>query len=138
MPAASDPSAANFAAILSPDRLAEIFPKSRSNEFFDALFGDPKEGAYDISLAYRESRGNQLIIDLLLEQRPNRCLACNLTQGLPQVFTRHPVINIKGLVERIEGLLGEGLRCTDWKLGRTEQRSSALHLIPLQITIEGE
>lgn len=126
----------DLTTILSQEKLAKIFPKERSNEFFEALFGDADEGAYDITLAYRELKGNTLIMDLQLHQRPNRCLACNLTQGLPQVFARHPVINIKGMVKEIETLLGDAYTCPSWSLGFTQQPSHAMHVIPLQIVLE--
>lgn len=120
---------------LSRENLAKIFPRERANEFFEALFGDADEGAYDIELVYRSVQGQTLIIDLQLHQRPNHCLACNLTQGLPQVFARHPVINIKGIVKEIEALLGGGYTCSSWSLGYTEQPSRTLHVIPLQIAL---
>jgi hypothetical protein len=122
--------------VLNKENLATIFPKERANDFFDALFGDASEGAYDIELAYRETRGNTLIMELRLHERPNRCLACNLTQGLPQVFSRHPIINIKGIVKGIETLVGDTYRCTDWSLGHTEQQSRSLHVIPLKMVVE--
>lgn len=128
----SDP----LTSVLNKENLAKIFPRERANEFFDALFGDADEGAYDIELAYRETRGDTLIIDLRLHERPNRCLACNLTQGLPQVFSRHPIINVKGIVKDIETLLGNTCRCTSWSLGFTEQQSRSLHVIPLKIVVE--
>ena len=122
--------------ILTNENLATIFPKDRSNEFFEALFGDAEEGSYDIELAYRENKGNSLIMELRLHERPNCCLACNLTQGLPQVFSRHPIINIQGIVKDIEALLGKSYRCTSWSLGHTEQQKRSLHIIPLNIVIE--
>lgn len=126
----------DFKTILSKEKLATIFPKERANEFFEALFGDADEGAYDIELAYREIKGNTLIMELQLQQRPNRCLACNLTQGLPQVFSRHPIINVKGIVREIELLLADTYRCPSWSLGYTEQHSRSLHVIPLQVILE--
>ncbi len=125
-----------FTSVLNKENLAKIFPRERANEFFDALFGDAAEGAYDIELAYRETRGDTLVMDLRLHERPNRCLACNLTQGLPQVFSRHPIINIKGIVKDIEMLLGNTHRCASWSLGYTEQQSRSLHVIPLKIVVE--
>ncbi len=122
-------------SVLNKENLAKIFPKERANEFFDALFGDAGEGAYDIELAYRETRGDSLILELRLHERPNRCLACNLTQGLPQVFSRHPVINVKGIVKDIETLIGNTYRCTSWSLGYTEQQSRSLHVIPLKMVV---
>ncbi|MGB3222445.1 MAG: pancreas/duodenum homeobox protein 1 [Desulforhopalus sp.] len=123
-------------AILNKENLEKIFPKERANDFFEALFGDADEGSYDIELAYRECNGETLIIDLLLHERPNRCLACNLTQGLPQVFSRHPIINITGIVREIDKLLGDSLKCGDWSLGFTKQYTRSLHAIPIKISIE--
>lgn len=125
-----------FKTLLTPEKLSKIFPKDRSNQFFDALFGDPDEGAFDIELAYRDFRGDTLTMELLLHERPNRCLACNLTQGLPQVFSRHPIINIQGVVKEIEALLGGSHRLGTWSLGYTEQPKRSLHAIPLKITVE--
>ncbi len=122
-------------AVLTPENLATIFPKERTNDFFEALFGDAAEGAYDIELAYRECDGSTLIMELLLHERPNCCLACNLTQGLPQVFSRHPVINITGVVRELDALLGDTYTCGDWSLGYTEQHTSSLHAIPIKIAI---
>jgi len=121
--------------ILTKEKLADIFPPERTNDFFDALFGDANEGAYDIELAFREYKGDTLTLDLLLHERPGRCLACNLTQGLPQVFSRHPIINVKGIVEKVGTLLADKAKCTGWSLGYTEQRSRSLHIIPLNITV---
>ena len=122
--------------VLTKEKLANIFPKERANDFFEALFGDADEGSYDIELAYREYKGNALTMELRLHERPNRCLACNLTQGLPQVFSRHPVINVQGIVKDIEALMGGTHRCTSWSLGYTEQHKRSLHVIPLKIVVE--
>ena len=122
-------------SILTKENLEKIFPKERANDFFEALFGDADEGAYDIELAYRECNGNLLIMDLLLHERPNCCLACNLTQGLPQVFSRHPIINITGIVRDLDALLGDTYTCGDWSLGYTEQFSKSLHAIPIKIAL---
>ena len=125
----------NFPKILSKEELSRIFPKDRSNEFFDALFGDASEGSYDIELGFRNVHNNTLTMDLLLHERPNCCLVCNLTQGLPQVFSRHPIINIEGVVREIDTLLGDEANCGEWSLGRTEQQQSNLHVIPVLITL---
>lgn len=124
-----------ISTILNKEALIEIFPKERSNEFFDALFGDASEGSFDIELGYRGVQNNTLTMDILLHERPDCCLACNLTQGLPQVFSRHPVIDIKGVVREIDVLLGDTASCGEWKLGYTEQQQSTLHVIPLHITL---
>ena len=60
-----------------------------------------------------------------------RCLVCSLTYGLPQVFERHPIINLKGLVSDIASRAGWELDDVWWRIGTTESLSSALHRIPL-------
>ncbi len=121
--------------VLTKENLARIFPKERADDFFEALFGDANEGAYDIELAYRECNEKTLIMDLLLHERPNCCLACNLTQGLPQVFSRHPIINITGIVRELDALFGDDYKCGDWSLGYTEQYSKSVHAIPIKIAL---
>lgn len=122
--------------LFTPDTLQQLFPKERTNEFFEALFGDANDGAYDIELVYGGNSGQRLIMELHLHERPGCCLACNLTQGLPQVFTRHPIINVAGIVTDIDKLLGDGTTCQEWSLGNTEQRSRQLHVIPINITLK--
>ena len=39
----------------TPDVLKKLFPEDRANRFFDALFGDPAEGAYDINLEFKNT-----------------------------------------------------------------------------------
>ena len=123
-------------ALFSTKNLQEMFPGDRSDAFFEALFGDAEEGAYDIKLAYMGSDGKTLSMELQLFERPGRCLACNLTQGLPTVFSRHPVINIKGVVQDIDRLLAGKARCADWSLGHTKQKRRSVHAIPLTIKLE--
>ena len=123
--------------IFSRTTLRELFPQERTDAFFDALFGDASEGAYDIELSFdrydRAARNLRFLLNL--RERPGRCLACNLTYGLPEVFARHPVIDLKRLVRDIEGRLGGELVCGDWRLGRTVQQDNALHSIPLEIEV---
>ncbi|HIJ91395.1 MAG: pancreas/duodenum homeobox protein 1 [Desulfobulbaceae bacterium] len=121
--------------IFTPETLQNLFPADRANAFFDALFGDAEEGAYDIRLAFKGQAANTLTFGLELHERPGRCLACNLTYGLPEVFSRHPVINLKGLTTEIDALLGDKATCTDWKLGTTQTVSKKLHVIPLMINL---
>jgi hypothetical protein len=123
-------------ALFTPETLQQLFPRERSNDFFDALFGDADEGAYDIELVYTGTNGKQLNLELHLHERPGRCLVCSLTQGLPQVFARHPIINVAGMVEAIDAMLAGQARCREWSLGRTEQRRKDMHLIPLTIHLE--
>jgi hypothetical protein len=125
-----------FKSIFSQDKLDAIFPAERTNQFFDALLGDPDEGAYDIRLAFKEAREATLLFDLELHQRPGKCLACNLTYGLPKVFERHPIIDMKGVVEQIGTLMeGQG-RPAGWKLANSQELSRSLHVVPLIIDIE--
>lgn len=127
------------AQIFTPTALAALFPPARTNDFFDALFGDADEGAYDITLSFEgyDSGKKSLQFFLNLHERPGRCLACNLTHGLPEVFKRHPIINVKGLVEEIVHLCGDGVTSEDWQLGHTVQKGRSLHCIPLQIKLKG-
>jgi len=126
------------AEIFTPSALTALFPPERTNDFFDALFGDAEEGAYDITLSFEHYDVGQqnLRFFLNLHERPGRCLACNLTHGLPEVFKRHPIINVKGLVEEIVMQLGDGAVCEDWQLGRTIQKGRSLHCIPLEIKVK--
>ncbi len=41
---------AQYGDIFTEDRLASIFPAERTDDFFEALFGDAEEGSYDIEL----------------------------------------------------------------------------------------
>jgi hypothetical protein len=121
--------------IFTEDVLKELFPAQRTHDFFEALFGDANEGAYDITLRFQGHDAKTLNFSLDLHERPGRCLACNLTTGLPEVFSRHKVINIKGLVQDIEDKLAGTVQCSTWKLGQTQQTSKTLHSIPLQIQL---
>ncbi len=121
--------------IFTKDALLQLFPAQRTADFFEALFGDAKEGAYDIALTFKGQDNGGLHFSLDLHERPGCCLACNLTSGLPEVFSRHKVINIAGLVADIEKKLEGRAKCGDWKLGRTQQVSKSLHCIPLQISL---
>lgn len=121
--------------ILTPDALLDIFPANTSDEFFDALFGDASEGSYDIELGFCDISDDVLTLELKLHERPGCCLACNLTHGLPQVFSRHPLINVKGVVEKVNTLLGDDTTCGEWSLGSTQQQSRSLHTIPLRIAL---
>ncbi len=117
--------------------LLELFPTSRANDFFEALLGDANDGSYDIYLKYDgyDGRGNSLNFSLELVERPGCCLACHLTLGLPEVFSRHPVINIKGLMIDIEKKAKGMIKCGAWKLGSTVQKEKSLHCIPLNIQL---
>lgn len=123
----------NLDEIFSETVLNELLPPGLTDEFFEALYGDAKEGAYDLSLSFNNYDPEQkvLTLDFKLNERPGKCLACNLTYGLPQVFSCHPLINIKGMVKKITRLLGDDIHCTEWKLGHTETPAAQTHIIPL-------
>jgi hypothetical protein len=114
-------------------KLDELFPSERADDFFEALYGDVSEGAYDIRLVFRTAETRTLHFAFELRQRPGKCLACNLTYGLPQVFARHPLINLTGLAGDLGGLLGWNADELNVQLGRTEESSPELHVIPLRI-----
>ncbi len=124
--------------IFTKEKLDSIFPPDRADHFFDALYGDAGEGAYDISLLFAKylPETRDLLFEFHLNQRPGKCLACNLTYGLPQVFSRHPLINIKGLVQEIEKMLRGKAQCAGWQLGTTREISRSLHMIPLTIRLQ--
>jgi hypothetical protein len=124
-----------FNDIFSPDVLRKIFPSDRSDNFFDALYGDASEGAYDISLEFKGNSKNELHFEFHLKERPGKCLVCSVTYGLPQVFNRHPIVNVNGVVQEIEHLLGGKAKCLDWRLGRTNEVSKKLHVVPLIIKL---
>ena len=123
----------NAAQIFTREKLDALFPPERSDDFFDAMYGDASEGAYDIRLVFRAAESGTLHFAFELHQRPGKCLACNLTYGLPQVLTRHPLINLKGLAEALGDLAGWKADELNFQLGRTEEHSQELHLIPLRI-----
>jgi hypothetical protein len=126
----------NFRDVFTRDVLKKLFPADRADRFFDALYGDTSEGAYDISLEFKEHSQNRIGFEFYLKQRPDKCLGCNLTFGLPQIFSRHPIIDIDGLVREIDQLLDGRARCTGWQLGRTQVVSGELHIIPLILFLD--
>ncbi|MBC8316577.1 MAG: pancreas/duodenum homeobox protein 1 [Desulfobulbaceae bacterium] len=124
--------------IFTEEVLTKLFPKDRADSFFEALFGDAEEGAYDIALQYitHVPDENTLHFELHLTERPGKCLACNLTYGLPEVFSRHPILNIKGLVADINSELNGLLQTKEWSLKGTRTISNGLHVIPLVVSVE--
>ena len=124
-----------FQEVFSPIFLKRLFPEERTDAFFEALFGDPNEGAYNIRLAFIKKTKKHLHFEFQLTPRPEKCLACHLTYGLPRLFSQHPIIDVNGIVNDICKQLTDGTRCDRWALGQTEERSSHLHVIPLIITV---
>ncbi len=124
-----------FNEIFSDKTLSSLFPDNRADQFFDALYGDADEGAYDIELKFSGNSKTELNFEFYLKQRPGKCLVCNLTYGLPQVFLKHPIINLKGLVEAVCSLLKGQVTCGEWRVGQTAEQSRSLHIVPLTIAI---
>lgn len=118
---------------ISQSTLDDLFPSDIADKFFEALYGEAEEGAYDIRLVLRTASPTCLQLAFELHQRPGKCLACNLTHGLPQVFQRHPLINVAGLSKQLAKAAGWQCEAPVWHLGRTEEPSPALHCIPLEI-----
>ncbi|HEU6438699.1 MAG TPA: pancreas/duodenum homeobox protein 1 [Nitratidesulfovibrio sp.] len=121
-------------SLFTPQRLAAMFPPDRADAFFDALYGDAEDGAYDIALTFEGEHENGMEFSFRLTQRPGHCLACNLTYGLPQVFARHPVIDLPGLVGKIASTLDRAEGSLQWSLLPTRELSRTVHAIPLRVT----
>lgn len=118
----------DYQQIFTPDFLQELLPEHISDAFFDALYGDASEGAYTIELVCESAGPSQVVLLFKLVQRPGKCLVCSLTYGLPNVFSRHPLINIKGMIQKIEA---KGLSIKSWQLGNTREVRTDLHTIEL-------
>jgi hypothetical protein len=127
---------AEFDGIFSKEVLTEIFPGEKADQFFELLYGDVDEGAYDIKLSYNGYQSGQLEFIFNLIRRPGKCLACNLTYGLPQVFSRHPALDIEGLVQKFQQIMEQKAEITHWQLGETREISRDLHVIPLKVFIQ--
>jgi len=127
-----------FIPIFTRERLSSLLPSDTADRFFEALLGDPHEGAYDMELCYCGSNLDKLVFEIRLRQRPGKCLACHLTYGLPQVFEKHPAIDLKRVSEKVKGLIEGQAAIRSWKLGPTREISRELHAIPFIITLEGQ
>lgn len=120
---------------LSQAQLDAIFPSERTNAFFEALYGDIEEGPYDIRLECAEQGGDKIVLNFDLIKRPGKCLACNFTYGLPQVFARHPVINAGEIARKVADALdwkGE----LNWKFLPTQEISDDVHKVPFVIELQ--
>jgi len=122
-------------ALFTENRLKRLLPHEKTDQFFEALFGDASAGAYDINLGYKSGTAQQIEFEFRLTPKPGKCLACNLTYGLPNVFARHPVIDIEGLVEKIALQLDNQVKIDRWYCGETIERTPDLHVIPLYLEI---
>jgi len=128
-------SVAELSSVFDQTLLNQLLPPEKTDQFFEALFGDAAEGAYNISLAFRQGTPERLEFEFHLTSKPGKCLACNLTYGLPTVFARHPVIDIKGLAEKIAARLDGIYTIERWHCGETLERTPDLHVIPLYLDV---
>ena len=119
--------------VFTQDYLDTLLPVETSDHFFEALYGDTSDGAYDIRFEFISANDKRIVLAFNLTRRPGKCLVCSLTYGLPKVFSRHPLINIKGIVKKIEE---KGIKVKKWQLGETEEDSTSLHIIPLYLDLE--
>ena len=124
--------------VITDEFLSQLFPPERADEFFEALYGGAETGAFDIALKLRgfNESENLLFLDFVLTERPGKCMACSLTYGLPPVFQRHPVININGMIKKIEEKLKEDWIAEEWSLGSTTVVSKDINCIPLVIKLK--
>lgn len=123
------------ASVFTTEWTRKVFGPERSDNFFEALFGGAEEGAYDISLRFVKAKDHEYEFAFDLTQRPGKCLVCNLTYGLPQVFARHPVINARAVAEEAARALGKDPSKAQWQLLNTREISSSLHSIPFVVTM---
>jgi len=119
--------------MITQEFLDTLLPLGKSDRFFEALYGDASEGAYDIRLSLVNVSDSRIVLAFNLHQRPGKCMVCSLTYGLPNVFSRHPLINIKGMVDQ---MVQKGIPVKDWQLGDTQEDSSVLHTIPLYLNLD--
>lgn len=122
---------AELSNLFTKDLLKELCPPEKTDQFFEALFGAATEGSYDIRLEFKGGSSDKLEFEFHLTPKPGRCLACNLTYGLPNVFARHPVIDINGMTKKIVQQLGTQVQAGPWYCGETIERTPDLHIIPL-------
>ena len=119
--------------VCTQDYLDTLLPKEISDQFFEALYGDTTDGTYDIRLEFISANEQRIILAFNLTKRPGKCMVCSLTYGLPNVFSRHPLINIKGMVKKMEE---KGIIIKSWRLGDTEENTPSLHVIPFFLYME--
>ena len=121
-------------AVFTREWADALFPPERTEKFFNALYGKAEEGAYTIALRFVRAVEGSYEFAFDLHQRPGKCLVCSLTHGLPQVFSRHPVINLRGVAHAVAAALGKEPETALWKLKPTQETSTALHSVPLIIS----
>ena len=124
---------AEFNQIFTQDFLDQLLPLNLSNKFFEALYGDASDGAYDIRLQFVSASYEQIVLEFNLVQRPGKCMVCSLTYGLQNVFSRHPLININNMIKKIEE---KGVKVESWHLGDTKELNTSLHTVPFYLDLE--
>ena len=60
--------------LFTRDNLEVLFPVERADHFFESLLGDSQEGAFNIGLAFKGQRGNELHFEFQLRERPGKCV----------------------------------------------------------------
>lgn len=115
--------------VIDQQTLDELFPLYLSDEFFEAIYGDTEEGAYDIVLTCKSLCDKEADFAFELRRREDKCLKCSLTYGLPDVFRKHPLLNIPGLAAKLANKLG--WKDFSWQILPVEEVSGDLHIIPL-------
>ncbi len=125
-------------SVINDDFLNGLFPPEKADEFFEALYGGAEAGAFDISLHYSgfDSNRNVLYLEFRLTERPGKCMQCNLTYGLPEVFSRHPVINVAGIASAVGEALSPEWKVKEWHLGSTRMAGPQVNFIPLTVVLE--
>ncbi len=124
--------------VMTKEFLEELFPPQRADEFFNALYGGAETGAFDIALSLRGFYPSEklLLLDFILTERPGKCMACSLTRGLPPVFERHPIIDLNGIIKKIDEKISPDWSVKEWSLGPTTVISQDTNCIPLTIKLK--
>lgn len=122
-----------------PDQqsLDHIFPAAKTDQFFEALYGEASEGAYDIRLVCHGVGEDRARFAFELNRREGKCLVCSITYGLPEVFQKHPLIDLAGTSRRLADLLG-WTGAIEWKLGPVQEVSADQSIIPYILTPAGD
>lgn len=120
-----------------PDQvvLDKVFSPEKTDAFFEAIYGDVEEGAYDIHLTCKKVEETRAFFNFELRRRSGKCLKCSLTYGLPQVFQRHPLLDIAGVAKELAKNLGWN-GAIKWQLSPVEEINDDLHVIPFEIVKE--
>lgn len=123
--------------LITQEKVTALFPEGKDNEFFDAFYGGAEDGAFDIRFFFEgyDHKKSELFFEFRLIERPGKCMRCNLTYGLPEVFERSPIINLKGIINGIGGMLNPYYEIVSFSLGRTTPKSPKINVIPLSIKI---